>query len=113
MGFLVGIIIGILAEEDRLYLKADAQSESHFVTAGSHEWTYEGKHKPIRMGYWSVPESAFDDKDEMTRWAKLAYAAAVRKTNASPKKAKTRKTAKSSAVINKLSTSKANPNLAR
>jgi DNA transformation protein len=30
------------------------------------------------MPYWTVPDSAIDDTDEMTRWARIAYEAGVR-----------------------------------
>jgi DNA transformation protein len=30
------------------------------------------------MPYWSIPEDAFDDPDEMARWVRLAYEAALR-----------------------------------
>ena len=30
------------------------------------------------MPYWSVPESALDDPDEMTMWARKAYQAGLR-----------------------------------
>ncbi|MBP2549402.1 DNA transformation protein [Neorhizobium galegae] len=62
-----------------LMLKADAESAPKFKQAGARQWTYEGKTgKPVLMPYWSIPEEAFDDPDEMTRWARLAYEAGVR-----------------------------------
>ena len=38
--------------------------------------TYDGKGKLVKMPYWSVPEEAFDDPDDMARWVRLAYEAA-------------------------------------
>ena len=30
------------------------------------------------MPYWTVPDAALDDPDELTNWTKLAYEAALR-----------------------------------
>jgi DNA transformation protein and related proteins len=32
----------------------------------------------VKMPYWSIPEPAWDDPDEMARWVGLAYEAALR-----------------------------------
>ena len=60
-------------------LKADAVSAPAFAAAGATRWRYEGqKGKPVAMPYWTVPVDAFDDPDEMARWVRLAYEAALR-----------------------------------
>ena len=60
-------------------LKADALSAPAFAAAGATQWRYEGKGgKPVAMPYWTVPVDAFDDPDEMARWVRLAYEAALR-----------------------------------
>lgn len=61
-------------------LKADAESAPEFEAASCRQWTYDGKGKPVKMPYWSVPDAAFDDPDEMTRWVELAWQAALRST---------------------------------
>ncbi|MGE7369405.1 TfoX/Sxy family protein [Neorhizobium sp. NPDC001467] len=72
-------LIFALDLRDTLMLKADALSAPQFAAAGAKQWSYEGrKGRPVLMPYWSVPEEALDDPDEMTRWARLAYEAAVR-----------------------------------
>lgn len=72
----------ILALEVRgeMLLKADARSAPDFEAAGSRQWTYDGKRsgKPVKMPYWTVPEAAFDDPDEMAEWVRRAYEAALR-----------------------------------
>ncbi|MUO77554.1 competence protein TfoX [Agrobacterium vitis] len=79
---------------DEIMLKADIQTAPEFAAAGARQWVYQrpGK-KPVAMPYWSVPEDAFDDPDEMARWARLAYEAAVRaqKPETPKKSAKKRK----------------------
>ena len=71
----------ILALEvyDEILLKADAESAPAFEAAGSRQWSYDGKQgKPVKMPYWSIPDEAFDDPDEMGIWVRRAYEAALR-----------------------------------
>ncbi|MFS2326615.1 MULTISPECIES: TfoX/Sxy family protein [Brucella] len=74
-----GLIIALVVR-DELLLKADAQSATAFIDAGSRQWAYDSKKsgKPVAMPYWSVPDDAFDDPEIMTDWAKLAFAASLR-----------------------------------
>ena len=61
-------------------LKADAESAPAFADAGCRQWTYTHRTtgKPVAMPYWSVPEVALDDPEEMAIWARRAYEAALR-----------------------------------
>ncbi|MEM5472558.1 TfoX/Sxy family protein [Hoeflea sp. AS60] len=61
-----------------LLLKADAGSAPDFADAGASQWIYDGKNKRVAMPYWSIPEEALDDPDELSRWVALAWAAALR-----------------------------------
>lgn len=63
-----------------ILLKADAQSAPAFADAGASQWVYEGKarSKPVAMPYWSIPDQALDDPDEMAQWVGLAWQAALR-----------------------------------
>lgn len=74
-----GVIIAIEIR-DELMLKADAQSAPDFEAAGCTQWTYTGSRhgKEVAMPYWTVPDSAVDDPDEMTVWARKAYEAGLR-----------------------------------
>jgi DNA transformation protein and related proteins len=74
-----GVIVAIEIRGE-LMLKADEQSAPDFASAGCRQWTYTGsKHgKTVAMPYWSVPESAFDDPDEMEIWTRKAYEAGLR-----------------------------------
>ncbi len=73
-------VIFALVLYDELMLKADAQSAPDFAAAGCRQWTYVGaRHgKTVAMPYWSVPDSALDDPDEMAVWARKAYEAGLR-----------------------------------
>lgn len=74
-----GVIVAIVLR-DELMLKADAESSPDFAAAGCRQWTYSGrgKGKEVAMPYWSAPEAALDDPDEMTLWARRAYEAGLR-----------------------------------
>lgn len=73
-----GVIFAIELRGEMM-LKADAESAPQFEEAGAKQWAYEGKTgKPVLMPYWSIPEEALDDPDEIARWARLAYEAGVR-----------------------------------
>ena len=62
-----------------MLLKGDSLSAPEFEAAGARRWTYEGKGgKAVAMPYWSIPDEAFDDPDEMARWVRLAWEAALR-----------------------------------
>ena len=64
---------------DEMLLKADEKSAPEFADAGAIQWFYEGKKgNPVKMPYWSIPENAYDDPDEMAKWVRLAYEAALR-----------------------------------
>ncbi len=73
-----GVIIALELSTGSLLLKADEKSIPEFEAAGCEQWTYEGKSKPVKMPYWSVPDEAFDDPEIMTEWATRAYEAALR-----------------------------------
>ena len=63
-----------------LMLKADGISAPEFVAAGCRQWTYTGsKHvNQVSMPYWTVPDAAVDDPEEMAVWARKAYEAGLR-----------------------------------
>ncbi|MCR4266501.1 TfoX/Sxy family protein [Nitratireductor sp. ZSWI3] len=63
-----------------ILLKADAQTAALFAEAGSRQWVYEGQkgRGPVAMPYWSIPDPAIDDPDEMALWALRAFEAGMR-----------------------------------
>ncbi len=74
-----GVIVAIVLRGE-LMLKTDAASAPDFAAAGARQWTYRGRGKgrEVAMPYWTVPEAALDDPDEMTGWARKAYEAGLR-----------------------------------
>ena len=71
-------IITAIETDGEIYLKADALSSPQFEAAGARQWTYDGKGKLVKMPYWTVPDAALDEHDELKNWTKLAYEAALR-----------------------------------
>ena len=74
-----GVIIAVELRGE-LMLKGDATVAPDYESAGAKQWTYvHSRHgKTVAMPYWTVPDGALDDPDEMTPWAKKAYEAGVR-----------------------------------
>jgi len=73
-----GKILALEVSGGDILLKADAESAPEFLQADASQWVYEGKNKPVAMPYWSIPEAALDDPDELANWIRLAWAAALR-----------------------------------
>lgn len=97
------LFVGLIVD-DRLYLKADADSAELFASAGSEPFVYDGKGKVVTTGYWSAPAEAMDSPILMLPWARLALQAALharkkaRGRRAAPKAAASPKTASTSAA---------------
>lgn len=74
---------------DEIMLKADNKSAPRFEEAGARQWVYqrEGKN-PVAMPYWSIPDDAYDDPDEMAKWVRLAFEAGLRAEASKAKPAK-------------------------
>jgi DNA transformation protein and related proteins len=72
------LFFGILAR-DVLYLRADDETRPGFEAAGSRPFRpYAGRSESMR--YYSVPVSVLESTPELTRWGRLALAAAARST---------------------------------
>ena len=74
-----GLIFAVVVRGET-FLRTDLQTEPEFAAAGSSKWNYQGKNntKTTAMPYWRLPEAAFDDEAELTRFCQLAMAAARR-----------------------------------
>ena len=88
--FQDGLMFALIANET-LYLKADSVSQGEFQALNLSPFTYAAKGgKKVVMAYWRAPEACLDERDEMTLWARKAFAAALRarKPAKSPKRRK-------------------------
>ena len=80
-----GLFFG-LADDEAVYIKADAANEAAFVAAGCPLFTYPGRSgEVLTMRYRRLPDAAMDDAEEAVRWARLGVEAAAR-AKASPKR---------------------------
>ena len=75
--YLDGVIFALEAE-GRIWLKVDDETRSAFAAAGSRAFVYEGKHRPVEMSYWMMPDGAGPDTGAFLHWTALALAAARR-----------------------------------
>ena len=72
-----GVVFAIVAD-DALWLKADKVSDATWDEAGLARFTYEMGGKTGSMNYRRAPDGAYDDADELRRWAMLALEAGRR-----------------------------------
>lgn len=70
------LMIGLIADEE-LYLKADTDTENHFIEMDLSQFEYQKKDRVIKMSYYQAPEIIFDDPQQATIWADRAYQAAA------------------------------------
>jgi DNA transformation protein and related proteins len=78
-GLYVDALFVALIADERLYLKADAQSRAAFERAGCTPFAYARSDlSAVTLGYWSAPDDALDSPAGMAPWARLALAAALR-----------------------------------
>lgn len=74
-----GVIFALVLRGE-LMLKGDEEIAADYEAAGGRRWTYRNRRhgREVAMPYWTVPESALDDPDEMAMWARKAYEAGRR-----------------------------------
>jgi DNA transformation protein len=74
-----GVIIAVELRGE-LMLKGDSELAPELEAVGCRQWTYVGSRhgKRVAMPYWTVPDSAMDDPDEMAVWARKSYEAGLR-----------------------------------
>lgn len=67
-----------LVHEQQLYFKTDDQNRQQFVALGMQPFCYHKQGKVQQIAYYTCPDEAFEQEEDMQVWAKLAYAAALR-----------------------------------
>jgi DNA transformation protein len=72
-----GTVFAIVAM-DQLWFKGDADNDAEWDAAGSDKFTYDREGKTATMNYRAAPDDAYDDPDELRRWAQLGRAAGQR-----------------------------------
>lgn len=71
-----------------VFLKVDGENEAAFSAAGSSPFVYAARGKPMKTSFWRLPSAAYDEPDELERWAALGLEAARRKAAAKAKPAR-------------------------
>ena len=73
--FRDGLMFAMLGG-DTFRLKVDAENQAAFVARGMQP--YHSTKKGKGMPYWAVPQDIIEDREELTKWATQAFAAAQR-----------------------------------
>lgn len=71
-----GLNVGIVAW-DTLYLKSNADTESHWLAAGARPFVYQARGRTVRLRYHTAPDEAMESPACMAPWARLALQAAL------------------------------------
>jgi DNA transformation protein len=71
-----------LVIRDTLYLKTDEQNRAEFDARKLEPFSFVKGGETIVTAYRMAPEEALEDRRAMTKWARGAYAAALRKSAA-------------------------------
>jgi DNA transformation protein len=70
-GVYLGDACFALLVDGEIWMRADDELGRDYAATGSHQWVYEGRRRaPVAMPYWRLPDSALDDPDEATAWAR-------------------------------------------
>ena len=75
--FRDGLMFALVAG-DCLYFKVDDDNRAEFEARGLEPFRYAKKGKLVALSYHQAPEEAMDDGEELCRWARPAFAAALR-----------------------------------
>lgn len=67
-----------LVSDDVLYLKTDEAMARELAARDLEPFEYTKQGRRTQLSYYTAPAEIFDDPDEAKRWAKRAYAAALR-----------------------------------
>jgi DNA transformation protein and related proteins len=84
--FADGVIFALIAY-DTLYFKVDDGNRGDYIESGMPPFSYMGKHKPIQMSYYQVPETVWADLEILVVWVEHAIAAG-RRAKSKQKKSK-------------------------
>jgi DNA transformation protein and related proteins len=70
-------IMFALVSDGEVYLKSGIATSARFEAAGCRPFVYSRRGTSVDMSYWSMPDAALDDSDELKIWAGLAFEAAL------------------------------------
>lgn len=67
-----GLMFGLVAD-DQIYLKTDPDFARRLEGEGCRPFVYEARGRTVKMSYWTLPESAVDDPDAASDFARQAF----------------------------------------
>lgn len=71
-----GLFFAMIAD-GVLYFKIDETNKADYESAGSKPFVYRSpKGKPMKMGYYEVPEEVMENREEIKQWVEKAYTVA-------------------------------------
>lgn len=74
-----------IESDGQVFLKTDSETQASFSSAGSSPFIYSAKGKPMTTSYWCLPSAAYEEPDDLRRWAALGLEAAHRAAAAKAK----------------------------
>jgi DNA transformation protein and related proteins len=85
-GLFRGGTMFALIHADALYFRTDAENQGDFAAAGMQPFRYARAGREVALGYHEVPGDVLDEADRLAAWAERAYAAALRRAAARPRR---------------------------
>lgn len=85
--FRQGLMFGLVLR-DTPYFKADAETVPDYAAAGCGPFLYRRQGQEVALGYWQVPAAVLDEPEALCRWARAAWAVALRTRPAATPKAR-------------------------
>lgn len=64
-------IVAIISKDYRVFVKANDDTLPLFLAENAVQFTYFSKDRVQKMHYWTIPEFAVEDPDELIRWIRL------------------------------------------
>ena len=65
-----GLIVGLVLSTGELMIKGDEVSGPEIEAAGGTRWVYEMRGRSGAMPYWTIPDAARDDPEELAVWTR-------------------------------------------
>ncbi len=74
-----------IQSDGEVFLKTDPETQESFSSAGSSPFIYNARGKAMTTSFWRLPSTAYEEPEELRRWAALGLEAARRAAAAKAK----------------------------
>src|SRR5688500_13402361 len=75
-----GMFAGIVSDDEIIFKLMSGPARDQLIALGGHPWTYDGAKRPMTMQDWIVvPETFYDEPEQLAAWAKRAHGLAPAK----------------------------------